>query len=281
MPRVRDAHGHYACKACLDAKQAGGSGEHARDRLRTSDLIDEDAAPIALLAEERLPAPPAADDGLAALVAGLSESAAHTDPTGGLQVKEGCPKCGRPYKPGQVICLECGTNVQSGKKLKTRVRDRDAGEPPPPPSAPRLALAALGSAAGAAVGLAIWVAASAANGLSSYVLVFLVGVLAAAPALLFVRGAGTITTGVIAATMAFFAIAGGMRMTPPDTTEAFEWTVSWHDFFGDHTETKRIEGLDESQKLIFEGAWIAAGVLVAFSVGVTNPYDPEEDEEDE
>lgn len=217
-----------------------------------------------------------ADDGLDDLLVGLARP---VEPAAGLQSMGSCPKCGRPILPDQVVCLDCGTNLQSGKKIKTHVRDRDVGESPPPPSTSRLGLATAAAVVGAGIGLGVWLATSSATGYSSHMLVFVVGALAAVPALIFVRGAGSLTTGVIAATAAFIAIAAGMRLTPPDRTEGFEWTVEWSDFAATQEETYDVVGLDESQALIFDGAWLALGVLTAFSVGATNPYD--DDDEDE
>jgi hypothetical protein len=51
-----------------------------------------------------------------------------------------CPSCNQKIKPGAVICINCGFNLQAGRKLKTRVLDDDAPAPgtaaaAPPPAA--------------------------------------------------------------------------------------------------------------------------------------------------
>ena len=37
-----------------------------------------------------------------------------------------CPGCDKPVKPGAVICLDCGHNFESGKKLKTKTSKEKA-----------------------------------------------------------------------------------------------------------------------------------------------------------
>lgn len=46
-----------------------------------------------------------------------------------------CPSCGNKVKPGAVICINCGFNLQAGKKMKTAVETGggDNGAPAGPP----------------------------------------------------------------------------------------------------------------------------------------------------
>jgi len=209
----------------------------------------------------------------------LSEFAAADRAAGvGPREMDGCPKCGSPVMPGQVLCVQCGTDLRSGKKLKTDVRDRDPGEAPPPPSPVRLALAALGAAVGAGAGLGAWMAASSASGMSMHAMALLVGAAAAALPLLCLRGAGSAVSGVLAATMAFFAVSVGIRLSPPDRVEGFDWTRPRIEIPGGVVEkVEHVAGLDESERLRFDGAWVALGVLTALGLGSTNPYDDEDD----
>lgn len=59
-----------------------------------------------------------------------------------------CPSCNAKVKPGAVICLNCGFNLQSGKKVKTAIH---AGDDAPKGGAP--AAAGAGAAPGGALAL--------------------------------------------------------------------------------------------------------------------------------
>ncbi|MBI2194834.1 MAG: hypothetical protein HYU36_22870 [Planctomycetes bacterium] len=39
-----------------------------------------------------------------------------------------CPKCGRRYPPGVVICVPCGINLVTGEELRTQVPDLEKAE---------------------------------------------------------------------------------------------------------------------------------------------------------
>jgi hypothetical protein len=256
-PRIKDAQGRYACKPCAAA---------ASKRARSVQASRAQADPE--------PDAPEFD----AVIGALASAGA---PEGAIRTMEACPKCGGPVLPGQVICVQCGTNVATGKSHKTRVRDRADGEAPPPPSVARLALALAASAAGAAAGLGLWLAVSGATGDSSRVMVFPLGALAAAGALAVLRGAGTRASGGIAAVCAFAAIVGGLALTPADRLEGFEWEFEYQDWDGRQiTETIEVLGIDEGQALIFGAAWLALGVLTASALGASSPYDPEDGDDE-
>lgn len=254
-PRIKDGRGRYACKACAAAKRGGGA---AVDQGGDDGLIPLDEGV-----------------GVAGGVASVEQlvRAAESDAEPmGMRSMDGCPKCGTAVMPEQVLCVSCGTDLRSGKKLKTDVRDRDAGEAPPPPGSVRLAFGLALACAGSAAGLGVWFASVSASGESLRVLSFLVGALSGAGVLVAVRGAGSRTTGVIAALASFAAIAGGMSWLPADETDGFLWDV------GQGIEYE-VLALDESQRLLFSGGWLSLGVLTAFSVGSTSPHDTADDEE--
>lgn len=214
-------------------------------------------------------------DGLIEELASVTHADAAPPPSPGMRTMGCCPKCDRPVFPDQIVCVECGTNLQSGKKIKTQIRVREKGEAPPPPSINRLAVAVAASAVGAGLGLGLWVAVGGATGFSSYMMVFVVGVLAAGPALIVVRGAGSPIVGIVAGVMAFGVIILGMRLAPPDRIESFEMEIGGNE--GEPGNTQIIEGLDSSQASIFDGAWLVLGVLTAMSLGATNPYEDDEE----
>jgi len=61
-----------------------------------------------------------------------------------------CPSCGSKIKPEAVICLNCGFNLQEGRKVQTQVLDPAAGPSPGPAPADPPSLAAVNPVAGAA-----------------------------------------------------------------------------------------------------------------------------------
>lgn len=271
-PRVKDAQGRYACKTCAEnaAKPAPSPQRPAVETgpmLSVENLLG-DLAPVELeIPLEPLPTsappkgPPHAAD-------------ATPSPYAGMRTMNGCPQCGKPVKDEQVICLNCGTNLKSGKKTRVRIADRAEGEAPPPPTPARLGIAAAAAAIGALAATGLWIAVAQGTGYSSQVMVFLVGVCAAAPALVIVRGSGSRVTGAIAGAASLGAILLGLLLTPPDTDDGFDIIYGE----GEYAETYAVLEPDESQAIIFRGAWIALGVLTSFSLGVTNPYEDEHDE---
>tara|TARA_E500000318_G_scaffold80251_1_gene75374 strand:- start:437 stop:1216 length:780 start_codon:yes stop_codon:yes gene_type:complete len=114
-PRIKDGKGQYACRACVEKKQAGKKSA-TRDR--------PDAAPKA-----------APDAARAATGAGMMEHWASRSAEGQIALGEieqpKCPKCEHPMMPDAVVCMGCGFNTQSGKRVFTRVqkaeKDKSSG----------------------------------------------------------------------------------------------------------------------------------------------------------
>ena len=50
-----------------------------------------------------------------------------------------CPSCGASRRASAVVCIACGTRLDTGQKLRTDVEstDAEAAAPPPPPALPR------------------------------------------------------------------------------------------------------------------------------------------------
>jgi uncharacterized Zn finger protein (UPF0148 family) len=94
-PRVKDADGRYVCKGACEAKllkQPKPKGEIP-------------------LAEP--------DDVMAKLVA--ASPVVNSKP---------CASCGSPLRAGAVVCTNCGTNIESGKKIKTAIiKEKEQKEP--------------------------------------------------------------------------------------------------------------------------------------------------------
>jgi len=102
-PRIKDSKGRYACKACAEqkaraakAKQQGGASKPAA----------------------------AAAGGAGMMEQWLSESTEGKIALGAVEQPR-CPKCEHPMMPDSVVCMGCGFNTQSGKKLHTRIQKAD------------------------------------------------------------------------------------------------------------------------------------------------------------
>ncbi|MEL6797404.1 MAG: hypothetical protein AAFO89_11355, partial [Planctomycetota bacterium] len=103
-----------------------------------------------------------------------------------------------PTRPGAVICLGCGFNIETGSEAATRIKERRVREPIGVPSSARLAAGAGLSCAGAAVGLSLWAALATMTGRPWYSMAAFVGVCAGVGMLFAIRGAGRVTSGLIA-----------------------------------------------------------------------------------
>lgn len=257
-PRVKDAQGRYACRDCADARAKSPS--RAPDVLDLVAHLDAPSEPEIYAIEEPPPKPVRPP----------------VVPADGIRSMQACPKCGKAILTDQKVCVDCGTDLRSGKRLKTQRQGREPREAPPPPTASQLGMAAAGSAIGAVVGLGLWLAVSSATGASARSMVFLVGAGAAAPALFPVRGAGSFLVGAITAGVAFLVIGIGLVLTPDGQTGDFEWVTAQPGQGSNRTQAHRVVGIDEGRDLIFEGAWMALGVLTAFGLGSTNPYEEDD-----
>ncbi len=138
-PRLKDASGAYACKACAEAfaaKQAGG-GAGAGGRAK--------AAPSA-----------PASTGSGFDDAPLSFDAPTEQPAFALPK---CPGCSLPFTPGTQICMNCGYNIAKGRASKTRVSKQlvTAGEVTSMLTTANPLMWAIGGCAGGAIGAAIWI----------------------------------------------------------------------------------------------------------------------------
>lgn len=111
-PRVKDAQGRYVCKGKCEAKLASAAATAAAKSSRKS-------SPVAIA-----PAAPGADDIMGNLLS--------TSPV--LNGKP-CAACGSAMKTGAVVCTNCGTNVETGKKLKTAIIREKEEKPTNPTSA--------------------------------------------------------------------------------------------------------------------------------------------------
>ncbi len=129
-PRLKDAAGRYACKACADAHGHGASRAGTSAGTRTGSHAPTSAARATTTARggARAGAPATradnADDGLD-LAAVLAEA---ERAGGGLQAMRLCPACQTSNATTADTCRECGCDLATGKPASGRLHNaaRDA-----------------------------------------------------------------------------------------------------------------------------------------------------------
>lgn len=130
QPRLKNAQGQYAHKACAEAKHAGAA--HAPAPASTS--ADDD---LSLGLDDGL------GDGLDDILLGdlPTEEPAADMAAGGM--RQACPGCGAALDGSAVICMGCGFDTRSGKAKRVKVgKVKEPGK--------QSALAAVASGAGGA-----------------------------------------------------------------------------------------------------------------------------------
>lgn len=168
LPRVKDAHGRYYCKPCY-ASASQSQAAVARPEPKVATPAKSKAAAPA----KPKPAEPAKQVRKPATSAAREVPAASTDdfmgdfdanaevveaPVPGKAQPGRCPSCHVSLAPGAVICVACGANTKTGKKLKGASASGGAS------AVAAQAATALGNyakgvifgAIGAAIGAAIW-----------------------------------------------------------------------------------------------------------------------------
>lgn len=102
-PRVKDAQGRYACKGACEAK------------------LLKPAAP----APSQGPAPKPAAGSLTPVIPagspGPDDILGKLISASPVLNSRPCPSCGSPLVKGAIVCTNCGTNAETGKKLKTAI----------------------------------------------------------------------------------------------------------------------------------------------------------------
>jgi hypothetical protein len=100
-PRIKDQQGRYICKECFDkAKQ-------------TKQALKNPPAPKPGPVVPTAPVPAESDNSFL-LTLGSREST-------GIEGTKPCPECGRALPTSAVMCIGCGYNLSTGKRIPVRV----------------------------------------------------------------------------------------------------------------------------------------------------------------
>ncbi|MFO0375724.1 MAG: hypothetical protein ACK51N_01615, partial [bacterium] len=199
VPRVKDAQGRYACRACMEAQAGGQAGA---------------ASAAGGSGEEN----PLGD--LAAL------AAAERRAVGAVSAMTGvCGTCHAPMDDSAAVCINCGADRRTGKARKVKVSKApslNAGEAAAAADEARIKTNPLawagGALAGAGLGVAGWVGLTHA-GVWVPLLVVLAGLGAGIGAHLVARDRSTAFSGGVAALMAAIAMIVGWSLNVSAVTE--------------------------------------------------------------
>lgn len=102
-PRVKDQQGRYMCQDCFDRVKA------------TKQVQKAPATPASKPAEPAAPAGAAVNLNDNSFLLDLGQKPAASGKA------RACPECGRAITEGTVICIGCGFNLQTGKRLSVKV----------------------------------------------------------------------------------------------------------------------------------------------------------------
>jgi hypothetical protein len=192
-PRIKDQQGRYICKECFDkAKQTRQTQK----------------SPPAAGAPAEAAAIPADGDNSFLLAMGSKEST-------GTAGTKACPECGRAMPQNAVICVGCGFNTSTGKRLSVKVikAKKEKGAPGAASKAvdasSAMLFSVIGGCIGGAIGAAIWAAIAYFTQLEIGWIAWAVGGLCGAGCSIGARGHSGATTGGVAAVIAVVSIMAG------------------------------------------------------------------------
>lgn len=188
-PRIKDAKGRYMHRKCAEARKAAGAT--GRPKQRPAQVQAPAGGVMDLLVDDAI-----------------------------SQAPEPCPGCGMPCPKGAVICVKCGHNAATGKKLKSRVEKElspakvQAGGGGGAATAVAGAsidpiLWIIGGCVGGAIGAAIWASLAYTLRVELVWISWLVGLMTGAGVLLGARGDGGLLPGTVAAFLAIISIGAG------------------------------------------------------------------------
>ncbi len=199
QPRIKDAQGNYAHKACADKhnkkQQAKELAAQKQTHVAALDLSPEEEPEMAAFLDD-LP------------------SASDSETTGGIRAA--CPGCGASISSETIVCMSCGCNTKTGRGAKTKVaksKSRSSGGGANiAAKAGSLAVAPflpiIGAVIGGAIGAAVWAAIAHFTGYEIGYVATGVGVVCGLGAAI-TSGGGNAWAGAVAVVVALLAIITG------------------------------------------------------------------------
>tara|TARA_R110000737_G_scaffold2923_16_gene9898 strand:+ start:160360 stop:161457 length:1098 start_codon:yes stop_codon:yes gene_type:complete len=188
QPRIKDATGKYAHKAC--AKQQA----KVQPTIQPLDLSPEEEPEMAAFLDD-LPSP------------------SDQQPTSGIRAA--CPGCGSSINSDAMICVNCGCNTKTGRGIKTaKVKTKSKSNGPNlAAKAGSLAIApflpVVGAVIGGAIGAAVWAAIVHFTGFEIGYVAAGVGAVTGVGAAIGAGSTGNTWSGFVAVVVAIVAIISG------------------------------------------------------------------------
>lgn len=206
-PRVKSPDGQYACRACMERREA----ERAAPAALSNDdfALDDQEGAYEL------------DDRFADLEAPVVEA-------------NPCPGCGMPKAPGAAMCMNCGLNAATGQRVATSVKKESKAGAVAVQAGGAIAspiLGLVGGCVGGLLGTALWAALIYTTGYEIGFLAWGIGFAVGLGTVIGVRGKGTVLTGFMAMVIAILSIAGGKYFG----AKLYFETLSRRDTFADMT----------------------------------------------
>lgn len=219
-PRTKDGQGRYYCEECLEQKKAEAAllaGADPAPGPERKPLSPKSKAAPSLPEVDENPFSMGDDEGTPA---GFWEQSAAASPAsnGGsgpvlAPAANTCRKCGAGLLPGAVICMSCGFNTQTGKKMKIKTGS-DGGVTTAAVAgkaglgAMRFGLWLLGGGIAGVISLAVWIAIVVFTGFEIGWVAIGVGAFIGFGVAITGRSHLNAISGLIAAAIAFFVVAG-------------------------------------------------------------------------
>src|SRR5436190_11991087 len=194
-PRIKDQQGRYICKECFD-------------KAKQTRQTQTNPVPAAVGTAGTAEAPTEGDNSFLLDLASTKGSA-------GLQGSKPCPECGRAMSTNAVICIGCGFNTGTGKRVPVRVIKAKKAKGPPGAGAAvaqagsSMVFCLVGGLVGGGVGAAIWAAIAYFAQVEIGWIAWAVGGLAGAGCSIGARGSAGVSSGGLAAAIAVVAIMAG------------------------------------------------------------------------
>ncbi|MBL4810317.1 MAG: hypothetical protein JKY43_09725 [Phycisphaerales bacterium] len=193
QPRIKDASGNYAHKACAQKQMSKKSTKAAQPEIDPLDLSPEEEPEMASFLDD-LP------------------STSDIEPSA---MRAACPGCGASVSSDSMICISCGCNIKTGRGSKAKIAKVKAKKNGPSLGAKvgSLAIAPflpiVGAIIGGAIGAAVWAAISHFTGYEIGYVAIGVGFICGIGAVIGSGGEGGAWSGTVAIVVTLLAIVTG------------------------------------------------------------------------
>jgi len=193
QPRIKDASGNYAHRACAEKHQAKQDAKAKQPEIEPLDLSPEE------------------EPGMADFLDDLPSDSSDQPPA----MRAACPSCGTSVSSDSMICMSCGCNIKTGRGNKTKAVKVKAKKDGPGigAKAGSFAIAPLlpviGACIGGAIGAAVWAAVAYFLNYELGILAAGVGAVCGIGAAIGAGGQGNAWSGLVAVVVAMISIIVG------------------------------------------------------------------------